>query len=118
MNGKLLSAVIDNGIGISEAVLPRVCAMFFRGTEASQGAGLGLYIVQEIVRPPWWQPARGIGLWQGNYGYDFICLTCAWIIPRLNRILFLMRRAETTDEDFFASQTIIRPEKAVLVLKF
>jgi len=41
--------VADNGIGISDAVLPRVCAMFFRGTEVSQGAGLGLYIVQEIV---------------------------------------------------------------------
>jgi signal transduction histidine kinase len=39
----------DNGIGIRESVLPHVCNMFFRGTEVSQGAGLGLYIVQEIV---------------------------------------------------------------------
>jgi len=39
----------DNGIGIHDSVLPHVCEMFFRGTESSQGAGLGLYIVQEII---------------------------------------------------------------------
>lgn len=39
----------DNGTGIRESILPQVCAMFFRGTESSQGAGLGLYIVREII---------------------------------------------------------------------
>lgn len=39
----------DNGIGIKEEVLPKIYNMFYRGTEASQGAGLGLYIVKEIV---------------------------------------------------------------------
>ena len=39
----------DNGSGIPESILPHVCTMFFRGTESSQGAGLGLYIVREIV---------------------------------------------------------------------
>jgi signal transduction histidine kinase len=46
------SAVImitDNGIGISKAVLPKICDMFYRGTEESQGAGLGLYITKEVV---------------------------------------------------------------------
>jgi len=39
----------DNGIGIVKEVLPKICNMFYRGTEASLGAGLGLYIVREIV---------------------------------------------------------------------
>jgi len=39
----------DNGIGIEKEVLPNIYNMFYRGTEASQGAGLGLYIVKEIV---------------------------------------------------------------------
>lgn len=39
----------DNGIGISPEVLPFVYNMFYRGTEKSDGAGLGLYIVREAV---------------------------------------------------------------------
>jgi len=39
----------DNGIGIDEALLPNVFDMFFRATEKSDGAGLGLYVVKEIV---------------------------------------------------------------------
>ncbi|SHH30920.1 hypothetical protein SAMN04488109_3632 [Chryseolinea serpens] len=39
----------DNGIGIAEHLLPRVFDMFFRATERSEGAGLGLYIVKETV---------------------------------------------------------------------
>ena len=41
--------VRDNGIGISEDYLPRIFEMFFRATERSEGAGLGLYIVKETV---------------------------------------------------------------------
>jgi len=41
--------IADNGIGIREDVRPRVFDMFFRGTEESQGAGLGLYIVKEVI---------------------------------------------------------------------
>jgi signal transduction histidine kinase len=41
--------VKDNGIGISAANLPRIFNMFYRGTEKSAGAGLGLYIVKEMV---------------------------------------------------------------------
>lgn len=41
--------VRDNGIGIPEHVMPRIFDMFYRGTEQSHGAGLGLYIVREII---------------------------------------------------------------------
>ena len=41
--------VSDNGIGISEVNLSRVCEMFYRVSEKSNGAGLGLYIVKEAV---------------------------------------------------------------------
>jgi signal transduction histidine kinase len=40
----------DNGIGIPEENISRVFDMFYRGTEVSQGAGLGLYITKEIVK--------------------------------------------------------------------
>ncbi|HEY9045092.1 MAG TPA: hybrid sensor histidine kinase/response regulator [Ohtaekwangia sp.] len=41
--------VHDNGIGIREDILPKVFNMFYRGSEKSQGAGLGLYIVKETL---------------------------------------------------------------------
>ncbi len=39
----------DNGIGIRQDLLPRVFDMFYRATEKSEGAGLGLYIVKESI---------------------------------------------------------------------
>jgi signal transduction histidine kinase len=39
----------DNGIGIARQFLPLVCDMFYRATERSDGAGLGLYITKEMV---------------------------------------------------------------------
>lgn len=39
----------DNGIGISEEWQGKIFDMFFRATERSEGAGLGLYIVRETV---------------------------------------------------------------------
>ncbi len=39
----------DNGIGISSTVLDNVFDMFYRGTETSDGSGLGLYIVKESI---------------------------------------------------------------------
>jgi len=39
----------DNGIGISDDYLRKIFDMFFRATERSEGAGLGLYIVKETV---------------------------------------------------------------------
>ena len=42
-------SVSDNGIGISNEYLHRIFEMFYRATERSEGAGLGLYIVRETV---------------------------------------------------------------------
>lgn len=39
----------DNGIGISPELQEKVFNMFFRATEKSEGAGLGLYIVKEAI---------------------------------------------------------------------
>ena len=39
----------DNGIGINEGVLPKVFEMFYRGTQLSNGSGLGLYIAKTIA---------------------------------------------------------------------
>ncbi len=39
----------DNGIGINPDLQEKVFNMFFRATERSEGAGLGLYIVKEAV---------------------------------------------------------------------
>lgn len=41
--------VRDNGIGIHSDYIDNVFNMFYRATERSQGAGLGLYIVKEMV---------------------------------------------------------------------
>lgn len=41
--------ISDNGIGIDEKLMPRIFEMFFRATDRSTGAGLGLYIVREAV---------------------------------------------------------------------
>jgi signal transduction histidine kinase len=47
---KLLTIVFrDNGIGIAPELLNKVFDMFYRATERSEGAGLGLYIVKETV---------------------------------------------------------------------
>lgn len=39
----------DNGIGIAEGITANIFNMFFRGTDKSNGAGLGLYIVKETI---------------------------------------------------------------------
>jgi signal transduction histidine kinase len=48
--GNLNFLIRDNGVGIKSEILPRVFEMFFRGTEASQGAGLGLYVARETIK--------------------------------------------------------------------
>ncbi|MBL7856287.1 MAG: response regulator [Cyclobacteriaceae bacterium] len=45
----LVMIVRDNGIGIPKEHISRVFGMFYRATEKSMGAGLGLYIVKEAV---------------------------------------------------------------------
>lgn len=47
--GGLKLTVKDNGIGISSRALPRVFEMFYRGSNASTGHGLGLYIAQNAL---------------------------------------------------------------------
>jgi len=39
----------DNGMGIPEELQGKIFDMFFRATEKSEGAGLGLYIVKETI---------------------------------------------------------------------
>ena len=39
----------DNGVGIFDGMKEKVFNMFFRGSARSEGAGLGLYIVREMV---------------------------------------------------------------------
>jgi signal transduction histidine kinase len=39
----------DNGIGVSHDLIDKIFDMFFRATERSEGAGLGLYIVKETI---------------------------------------------------------------------
>lgn len=46
---ELILEIADNGIGIPSEYIPRIFEMFFRATERSEGAGLGLYIVRETV---------------------------------------------------------------------
>lgn len=48
----VLGAVIkvtDNGIGVPEEIRTRIFEMFFRGTNQSTGAGLGLFIAKESL---------------------------------------------------------------------
>jgi PAS domain S-box-containing protein len=48
--GSSLSIVIkDNGLGISEKIQKRVFDMFYRGHKSADGAGIGLYIVNETI---------------------------------------------------------------------
>jgi signal transduction histidine kinase len=50
VNDAMLSIVFrDNGIGISDNYISRIFDMFFRATDKSEGAGLGLYIVKETI---------------------------------------------------------------------
>jgi len=42
--------IADNGIGIAPLVQNRIFEMFFRGTEMSKGAGLGLYIANKLIQ--------------------------------------------------------------------
>jgi two-component system sensor histidine kinase ChiS len=47
---QLIANVKDNGVGIAPAYLDKIFEMFFRGENPNAGAGLGLYICQEIVQ--------------------------------------------------------------------
>ncbi len=46
---KLIVVFKDNGIGIAGDYINKIFDMFFRATDRSEGAGLGLYIVKETI---------------------------------------------------------------------
>ncbi len=43
-------SVYDNGVGVDNAIRPKLFEMFFKGNEKSSGNGLGLYVVQKSVQ--------------------------------------------------------------------
>jgi len=49
-NGILIINISDNGIGIPKVYQDKIFGMFFRGTKKSDGSGLGLYIVNQVVK--------------------------------------------------------------------
>ena len=50
MNGANVELnVYDNGVGIEDAIRPKLFQMFFVGNEKSKGSGLGLYIVYKCL---------------------------------------------------------------------
>ena len=46
---KTLIEIADNGIGIPEKEKPKIFNMFYRASEKSEGAGLGLYLVKKAI---------------------------------------------------------------------
>jgi PAS domain S-box-containing protein len=46
---KTVVVVADNGTGIQKSRLPRIFDMFYRASENSEGSGLGLYIVKNVL---------------------------------------------------------------------
>ncbi|MDO1448996.1 PAS domain S-box protein [Rhodocytophaga aerolata] len=46
---KALITLEDNGMGIEKKYLPKVFNMFFKATDKSEGAGLGLYVVKQTI---------------------------------------------------------------------
>lgn len=49
MNGGVLE-VKDNGVGISESLLPKIFDIYYRASNKSTGAGIGLYIANEAAQ--------------------------------------------------------------------
>ena len=49
VNAKTIIRIKDNGIGIKESQIDKIFDMFHRGSEVSDGSGLGLYIAQEAT---------------------------------------------------------------------
>ncbi len=46
---KIVIKIEDNGLGIEQEYQEKIYNMFFRGTDTSQGNGLGLYLVKKAV---------------------------------------------------------------------
>ncbi|UII24193.1 PAS domain-containing sensor histidine kinase [Fulvivirga ligni] len=48
-NDNVIITVYDNGIGIDDKHIKRVCNLFYKATPVSSGSGLGLFIVKEAL---------------------------------------------------------------------
>lgn len=49
VDGKIIIAISDNGIGIKDSMQAKVFDMYFRGTLDAKGSGLGLYLVKKSI---------------------------------------------------------------------
>lgn len=49
-NGGARIRIIDNGEGIDTQNISRIFDMFYRASERSDGSGIGLYIVKEVIQ--------------------------------------------------------------------
>ncbi|HAA13226.1 MAG TPA: hypothetical protein DCE41_16645 [Cytophagales bacterium] len=49
-NSRGIIRVVDNGIGVDPTLKSRIFEMYFKGTERSQGNGLGLYVAQKAAQ--------------------------------------------------------------------
>lgn len=49
-NGQLNICIADNGQGIDSEHLNKIFNMFYRGSDSSEGSGLGLYIVRDTIQ--------------------------------------------------------------------
>ena len=49
LKNNIILKISDNGIGIDEKNMPNIYNMFYRASEKSDGAGLGLYLVKEFT---------------------------------------------------------------------
>ena len=49
LDGRVLVAVVDTGVGIPDEALPRVAERFYRAEASRDGFGLGLAIVQAAM---------------------------------------------------------------------
>lgn len=50
INGRYVMVVSDNGIGIAEDNHQKIFQLFFRASNKSVGSGIGLYVVNEVVK--------------------------------------------------------------------
>ena len=49
-DGKFMLSIADNGEGIKPELKHKIFDMFFRGSQSSNGSGLGLYIAREAAK--------------------------------------------------------------------
>src|SRR5882762_983647 len=85
----------DNGIGIHPDHLPEIFAMFYRATDKSDGAGLGLYIVRETLERLNARVAVTSGLGEGTN----ITLTIPNALLKENSGVTLLPPHATGDDD-------------------